>query len=193
MNLFHPFTDSLFIVSNSLLCGVAVWATLRKRKGVPSQSSLNSDYNQKLTRIAWVIGLGSFPLPILLIYLSTIVPSNQVLLFGLVPGIVIGISYFPITHKRAPSQSSSNSDYNKKLARIAWIIGSGSFLLPILAIYLSTIVLSNQEQEGLFNVFMPATVLGAFYFPLMYKANHYEQDENKKSKQIGGNEKSESF
>ncbi len=180
MNLFHPVTDSVFIVWNSLMCGVAVWATLKKRKGAPPQSSSNSDYNKKLIRVAWVTGLGSFLFPVLLIYLSTIVPSNQVLLFGLVPGIVIGISYFPITHKRAPSQSSLNSDYNKKLTIIAWITGSGSFLLPVLIIYLSTLVL---EQVNIFYVFMPATVLGAFYFPLMYKANHYEQDENKKSNQ----------
>ncbi|EQB69177.1 MAG: hypothetical protein AMDU5_GPLC00004G0147 [Thermoplasmatales archaeon Gpl] len=102
---------------------------------------------------------------------------------------VVGVWVTLKKRKGVPSQSSSNPDYNQKLTRIAWVTGSGCFLLPILAIYLYTIVPLNQEF--LFPMFMPISISwfvpisisGVFYFLLMHKANHYEQVENKKSKQ----------
>ena len=80
--------------------------------------------------------------------------------------------------KRDPSQSSLHFDYNKKMTRITWILGAGSFLLFIFVIYFSTIIPSNQENLFIFSMII---FFGIFYFPIFYKANHYEQDEDRKS------------
>ncbi len=181
MNLFnnHLFLESICVIVNSNVGAAGVWSALKKRKGIPNQSSLNSDYNKKLIRVAWVTGLGSFLLSILVIYLSTIVPSNQVLLFGLLPGIVLGILYFPINHRRVPSQPSLKRDYNQKWTRIAWITASGCLLLPIpVMTYLITIKvpLYQTPLSGL----VPIAMVGGFYYSIIYVSISYEREAKKK-------------